>query len=725
MQDNPFLYDQNRRMLPSGNNGPILAWIKEAVAEGEGIMAADPIWNEIDVNQQYILGRQKARAISNDRPAYVSHVVINETRRTHRRHISALTDVKPTYAFRSPNPHFQTQALLLNQLTAVWWINTFADLALADAASYAVAGGCGDLTIDYDPFYGPMGDVTITAKDARDAIPIRPSRDGNIQNWYGVIIREAHSYNVMAATYPGNLNLLRQSASPWGGGIFTKVRQGMNRILGGGATTTLSGLSKAYTAAQTISGNEVILYKVYLNDPSINTTSAPVMMGKPGTNWSYVVQPGERLYPRKRLIVATEAGVLSDGPNPYWHGMFPISRLKLISVPWSFFGVPIVDVQIQSGLQDGINDVANAMFDKIRQRNRPPMAGNARVPEPMLRQFDPLNPRARMRTNEQIGTGLTTIEIPDLPGDTLEFFQALRTIAHDLTGDSTLDALQAAAANQSFDPESIEAWMNALSPELKLEGRQVELCIRTIADMQKANIFQWYDLKRRMQVLGDAGQTLEDFDYDPGNLIPAQQPGDEGYLPQLNANQDQKDRAQFFLKLFTFYVTPNSLLALNAQAEKLKYTQMMRAGICDIWTYWEKMEIPNAGEPPEMPLPMEPQPDQGSEQAQMIMAGGVPGAQFDQATGIFIQNRKPITITERLMAQMMMGLGMNTGPAGATQGQAGANGAAGGGAPGGGPGRKASAQSSPGVEVQDNGDGSKRVKMTESPKDHHPRAGNK
>jgi len=434
-------------------------------------------------------------------------------------------------------------------------------------------------------------------------------------------------------------------------------------------------------------------------------------------SWGYTVQPGSRLYPRKRLIVATEAGILYDGPNPYWHGMFPVSRLKLISVPWSFFGVPIIDVLVQSGVQDSINEVANAMLDKIRQRNRPPMAGNARVPEPMLRQFDPLNPRARMRTNEQIGTGLTTIEIPDLPADTLEFFQMLRVMAHDLTGDSTLDALQQAAANQSFDPESIEAWMNALSPELKLEGRQVELCIRTIADMQKANIFQWYDLPRRMQVLGDAGQTLEDFDYDPGNLIPAQKPGDKGYIPQLDANQDQRDRAQFFLKLFTFYVTPNSLLALNAQAEKLKYTMMMRAGICDIWTYWEKMEIPNAGEPPDMPLPMSPQPDPESPEAQQILAGMVPGAEQDQQTGIFIQVRKPITITERLIAQQMMGLGMNASPTGQTQG------GGGGGQPAGSPGRKASAQSAPGVEVQDNGDGTKRVKMTESPKDHKPRPG--
>lgn len=722
--DNPFLYDQNRRMLPTGNSGPILSWIKECVAEGEGFMAADPIWNEIDTNQQYILGRQKARAVTQDRPVYVSHAVVNETRRTHRRHVSALTDVKPTYAYRTPNPHFQTQALLLNNLTAVWWINTFADLALADATSYAIAGGSGDIWVEYDPFHGPLGDMVLIARDARDTIPIRPSRDGNIQNWFGVIGREAHSYNVLAATYPDKINLLRQSASPWGGGIFTRIKQGTMRILGGGATTTLSGLTKAYTAQNNLTGSEIILYKVYLNDPSINTTTQAVFMGTPGTNWGYTVQPGQRLYPRKRLIVATESGILYDGPNPYWHGLFPVSRLTLLSVPWSFFGVPLIDSLVQGGLQDGINDVVNAMFDKIRQKNRPPVAGNSKVPEPMLRQLDLLNPRARVRTNEQIGTGITVMEIPDLPGDTLEFFSLLRTIAHDLTGDSTLDALQAAAANQSFDPETIEAWMNALSPEMKLEGRRVEYTIRTIAEMQKANIFQWYNLGRRMQILGDAGQTLQDFDYDPGNLIPAMNKDDPGYLPELDANEDQKDRAQFFLKLFTFYVTPNSLLALNAQAEKLKYTQMMRAGICDVWTFWEKMEVPNAGEPPDMPLPMLPQPEKDSPEAAAILAGQVPGTQIDPQTGLFIQIRKPITITERLIAQNMMGLGLAATPAGANNSTgAGTQGGGGGGQPAGSPGRKASAQSSPSVDVKDTGDGGKRVTITESPRNHKPRPG--
>lgn len=697
--------------------GPVLQWIKEAVAEGEAFMSADPMWNQIDTNMDYVMGRQRALQITNENPAYLSHIVLNETKRTRRRHVSALTDIKPVYAYKTPNPNFQQQSLLLNQLTTVHWINTFADLALADAVDYSLVGGSGDLVCDYDPYYGPMGDIVLSARDPRDTIPIRPSRDGSIQNWFGCIIREAHSYNVLSQMYPNHPALIRQSSSPWGLGVFTKWKRSFNRILGSGSTSTLSGLKTVHTGAQVLTGNECILYRCYLNDASINTTDHAVLMGPPGVAWSYMVQPGGRLYPRKRLIVATEAGILFDGPNCYWHGMFPVTRIQLDHMPWSFFGLSLFDSQ--KPLQDGINEVLNDMMNKIKQGNAPAIAGNSRVNAAKLQNFDMRKPNARIRTDEQVGTGISVLETPQLPTYAFELFQALRTAYHENSGDSTLDALQAAAANQSFDPESIEAFMNALSPEMKLEGRRIEFSIRELAMMQKANIFQFYDSKKRMQILGDAGMTLADFDYDPGNLIPAMKSGEDGYTPELDANRDQKDRAQFFLQLFTFYVTPNSLLALNAKSEQMKYIQLARAGWCDFWTLMEKLEVPNVGQPPAMMLPMVPQPDEATQQ--QILTGQIPEASLDQNTMQFVSLRAPITITERLTAQMQMGIGMQVGPAGATAGSAGAGGgagAAGGGAGGarGGAGRKASGGAAPSVESKPTPGGGQRYTVTESNK---------
>jgi hypothetical protein len=71
------------------------------------------------------------------------------------------------------------------------------------------------------------------------------------------------------------------------------------------------------------------------------------------------------------------------------------------------------------------------------------------------------------------------------------------------------------------------------------------------------------------------------------------------------------------MKNFTFQITPNSVLAMSQMSRKLMYLQLFRSGIVDMWTLFEVLEIPNGGQPPD-------------------------GAQ---------------SITDRLMAQQMMGIG--------------------------------------------------------------------
>ena len=75
-------------------------------------------------------------------------------------------------------------------------------------------------------------------------------------------------------------------------------------------------------------------------------------------------------------------------------------------------------VEVPNALLDGISDVPVVLAIAVDLQRvammdgalgtRPPVVGNARVSEAKLRSFDLLNPRARMRTNEQVGTGLST-----------------------------------------------------------------------------------------------------------------------------------------------------------------------------------------------------------------------------------------------------------------------------------------------------------------------------
>ncbi len=88
-------------------------------------------------------------------------------------------------------------------------------------------------------------------------------------------------------------------------------------------------------------------------------------MGRPGASWAYLVQPGGYLYPFKRLILTTPEFMLYDGPSPYWHGQFPMSRLKLWDLPWQFLGRSLLADLLP--VQNAINQSAQDVFLAIRK----------------------------------------------------------------------------------------------------------------------------------------------------------------------------------------------------------------------------------------------------------------------------------------------------------------------------------------------------------------------
>jgi hypothetical protein len=149
----------------------------------------------------------------------------------------------------------------------------------------------------------------------------------------------------------------------------------------------------------------------------------------------------------------------------------------------------------------------------------------------------------------------------------------------------------------------------------------MESFLREFAMITASNFFQFYDTPRRLAVLGSDGITFEDFDYDPGTMIPDFVNDND---KESNVVKPRYERAKEFLRSFTYHVSPGSLLAASEVTSKLLYLQLARAGIIDVWTLLEKLDIPNVGAPPQ-------------------------GAN---------------TITERLVAQMNIGIGMSANPVG-------------------------------------------------------------
>lgn len=648
----------------------VIGWILEAIDEGDRLNRADPSYDKIEKGMAYVVGDQLPGDSADAKLAYIPKLVINESRKAMQAHVSALTDLKPTFGWKSENPKFQENAHLLNKRTVAWWISTMADQTLGDTVKLSLAGGTGDLAVEWDPFL-LGGENIIIAKDPRDTIPIRPGNNKYIQHWQGVIIREEHSINALRGKFPTKAHLFQPASDTVVGRVAGKFRTLLARIVSP-AADTLAGLNRGAHVQVSRSGTAVI-YKCYLTDLSRNMTGKAITLGDPDASWSYVVPPGGAMYPNKRLIVCTDNSIIYDGPSPYWHGMYPINRLMLWSVPWQFLGVPMFNDLFP--VQDAINGSVNDIKLAIRQwMGRTTAYNKDAVSATLMKRFDPRMPDQKIQLNPMAGEGFKQLDgvPPQVIALALEFWEKLSLKHADLSGTANLSQLLQMRATLP-GADTLEKYNELLTPELRAEGRQMEIFLRDVATQCKGNWFQYETKAKRLTILGDAGMGLEDFDYVPDSLVPAlkpiiQQPGsglpvpNPDYTAELDASLPRDTRAQNFMRQLVFVVAPNSILAMNAQTEKMMRFQLARMGYYDFWSLMESMEIPNVGSPPPIPLPPL-KPPTIEEVAESAM-NGENRFTLDPASGQILEIRSPMTVTERLMAQQLMGIGMTENPAG-------------------------------------------------------------
>jgi len=678
--------DLPRATIETLQNGDprVLSWLREWVQEGDLINRQDPSYDLISKAQDYITGQQ--RSAETCKLSYLPQVTINETRKAMQAHVSAITDLKPVAGWKT-NPEYQVQANLLNQYLMSEWVTTMMDLDLGDCVKYSLAGGTGDLVVDWDPHAPQGGAHQLTARDPRDTLPLRPSFGRSNQLWEGVCFREEHTVNVLRGMYPAKAHLFNASTDTLLGQVMGRFRTGLSRLLSpSDPLDSIAWPGSAGTLKKARAGS-IVVYRAYFKDRTRNLTSSAIPMGAAGTNWAYLVQPKQPLYPRGRLLVATEDTIIYDGPNTYWHGMFPFCRLKLWSVPWQFLGIPLFNDLLP--LQDAINDTVQDVRLAMRQWTNPDITYNrTAVSEATMKLMDPRRPGKRVKVMPGFGDPWKKEEgpAPQIIQLGIEMWEKLTTKFADLSGTANLSALLQLRQMPSAD--TIQKYYEALTPEIRNEARQVELFLRDFSEMVKSNYFQFLSTAKRIAVLGQGGAMLNEFDFDPDKFVPSLLPGQEGYTPELDLNTTSRDqRAQFMTKQFIFIIAPNSVLAMDAQERKMMRVQLARMGYYDFWSLHETLETPNVGAPPAIPLPplSPPPPDvlaqmlgqvQNTPGALQAMATGMmPLPQYtdpatsrtftmDQGMGTILELRVPVTVTERLQAQSMLGIGQTENPAG-------------------------------------------------------------
>jgi len=236
---------QTLESLERGGDPRVSGWVREAVQEGDRINRSDPSYDRMEQGMRYVEGEQRPiYENAQQQPGYVSGITINESRRVVQSHASALTDIKPLFAYKATNPAFTFQADLLNKLTVAWWITSMADLSLGDVIKYSLSAGTGDMVTEWNPHARFGGDISIAARDARDTLPIRPSpRARSVQEWEGLVLRESHTINALRGLFPDQASKFRATTDSLLSTLMGRFRRMASSLLSP-SNDTLSGLNQ-------------------------------------------------------------------------------------------------------------------------------------------------------------------------------------------------------------------------------------------------------------------------------------------------------------------------------------------------------------------------------------------------------------------------------------------------------------------------------------------------
>lgn len=571
----------------------LLGWIKEKVGEGVQILKKERAFGQIAEGMKYVEGDQMPL-----RSGALSKITDNRIRKIVLETVSALTDVRPIWNYETYVEEYKPQGEIQNKLARGWWKNSQADRRLQSALTYACVGGSGYAALCWNPELPGGGDLELMPYDTRDVIPIEPVYTDSVQDWRGVIMRKRLPIATVRAMFPAKAHMLVGKAGSWFGQIDRESSGGLFNIASTAWSILSAGQGKQEISAQTSTD----LLNVYVKDETIHTGDEPVLMGDPGTNWAYTVYPvgsihpetgrkvtdkEARLYPRGRLIVCTPEAILKDCPNPYWHGMFPLVRFTLDPEPWSLLGASMVGdlVPLQNALNEALRGLEDGMGQWIR---RGIIADKTAVPKATLDAIDTRRAGMKASVNPVAGDGFKIMDGPQFPPWYMEMVQYYKDEMDEISGVRGLQQL--AQLKQMPAAETMEKYMDALSPLLRIRARSIEVSLGELAELLKVGFFQYYDTNRRMQILGIDGVSMEDFDYDPGSMVPA------GAGPR-------HERAEKHHRNFSFSVAPNSFLNVSHATQKMFILQLLRSNLMDPWSAWETFDLANTGHAPAETIP--------------------------------------------------------------------------------------------------------------------------
>lgn len=624
----------------------LAAWARDCISDGKSYLHLQPAYRYIADGIDIVNGDWAPAHIQT-----LSSVRTEQTVRNVKEIVAAQTNIRIIPAFKSDIPEFRHQTQILNKGFMAWQGMTFADRSIRKAWQYAVAAGTGYLGVRYDPnyYYKGHGDIVLDAYGPLDVLPLGMGRQHDLQKAYAVAMRVETPLHEAWRLFPDYVDKIAPERSQTMG-RGTVIAQAVKF-----ATAALKRFGQGSRHEREAAPWEMVdVHYIYIDDDSVNDTGAPIEMrgpdGQYGTSWAYRVpflgqeiQVGKKngnpvmrkagradclLYPNRRLLIFAADTIVNPDPecqaSPYWHARVPAIQFRADDWAWNFLGFPLTrygqslekaSIEMWRGMVDAMNCRLSPprAYDRTNTSNGLAAAINTRIPN----QYVGLD--LGMLGDAALPKPLLPFQWYDYPPHYLQAQDQLKSMVKDQMG--TADVAALARARQLPSGDSQEKLMESLGPLIKDQSRNMEQSIRQLGEFWKSCFFQFITAARRLQLLGAEGLADEDFDYDPGTLIPAsndprliemrerEKTPDTWEMfspfdPDGPKNIPQFERARWHKDNFQFSVIPYSLHEINSITRRLIFLQRKKAGFpMDPWTEADIFDDRGFGDPPRIQDP--------------------------------------------------------------------------------------------------------------------------
>jgi hypothetical protein len=495
------------------------SWCESAYEEAAGDQKDVPEIREIQHSIDYLSGLQWKQ----DMPSYRAKPITNEALWNFWETIGLLTDIKPTFHVKQIGfeGSYSQHEKVLNALARGWAKTTQFNRRMAFWTMFGMLTTA-PVKLYWNPFAkgdsGDYSDGDISMEVLRTSELLRLGTGATYQDDECLIFRRVRTIDWIRRAYPkmGQLVKPEQNRSQWSAEmqspptvspqLFQMLSPAMKRAMNGDANSTRPSV---YPKA------EVVEY--WRKNDAINETRNNLLMGPQGAAWSYIVKPGQKLYPRGQLIVRSNGVVLYDEPNAYFHRKKPFVPLALYDVPWQEYAMSVVGPWTKQN--DILNQILAGLLDNVKKALRPSlMAPKSAIHPDALRQIDSSKPGLKVSYNSNAATAPTWQQPPNIPGYVLNAYSVVDKSLKRGSGAAAMD--EAGGKKQVPGADTMDRMTFSKTTSIRMMGGNVETALDEVGGMWTANALQFYDAGHRMELLGDSGLTKEDMDDRPGTMIP-------------------------------------------------------------------------------------------------------------------------------------------------------------------------------------------------------------